>query len=580
MHPSGATQAVLATARRRPSAVAVEADGHEVTYGDLVARADRLAAKLPSGALIAVVAPRGAATVVGALAAWRAGSAYLPVDPAYPGERIAWMLQDSGAAVVCTTAEVHGPLGAVLPAAPAAVIDPLGDLVSAGGRIPAPGAGLPEGTAYVVYTSGSTGRPKGVAVGAAGLEQLVTWHNRTFGLSATDRTTLLASPGFDASVWEIWPALAAGASLVVVPEEVRADARALRGWLIDAGITVSFVPTVVAEGLAALPWPASTALRTVLTGGDRLGAAPPASLPWQLVNNYGVSEATVVTTSTVVEPGTLVPSIGTPIEGTVVEVVDDDLQPVPDGTPGELLVGGVAVALGYLGQPAQTAERFVTGPDGAPRYRTGDLVRRRHDSSLEYLGRLDDQLSIRGFRIEPGEVVAALERLPRVAAAVVAGDGQGSARRLVAWVVPASGEALEVDDVRQAIERQLPASMVPSLIVPLEALPTTTHGKVDRDVLLASLSGPARGARVPGDGPLADPTAAVIASVVADLLGLDSVGADEDFFLLGGHSMLGAELLGRLEDLFGVEMSLRALFDAPTVAEIAASVNAACSAPA
>jgi amino acid adenylation domain-containing protein len=579
MREVGASGTVTVTdvASARPGATAIAAGSRTVTYGELLARADALADHLPPGRIVAVLAPRGAALVVAAMAARRAGSAYLPLDPAYPDERIAWMLADAGAAVVCTT---PGLRHRILPGAPpVAVVDAEGDLVAVP-EVTGDGRATHPGAAYVVYTSGSTGTPKGVEASEAGLDQLVAWHRRAFGLSSRDRTTMLASPGFDASVWEVWPTLEAGGCLVVVPDEVRADPRRLRDWLVEAGITVSFVPTVVAAALLMLPWPAETALRYLLTGGDALRAGPPEGLPFRVVNCYGVSESTVVTTSTIVTPGPGVPPIGAPIDGAVVEVVDAGLRPVPDGTPGELLIGGTGLAFGYLGNPELTAERFVTGPDGGRRYRSGDVVRRRPDGQLDHLGRVDGQLNVRGVRVEPGEVTAALDSHPAVGSSAVAVQDDGAGGRLVAWVVPASDRPVPIGELHDHLGRRLPAAMVPSLVLPVAALPTTVHGKIDRDALLAGLP-VAGGHHEPVDAEAAGrPMRVTIAAVVAELLGVPSVGHDEDFFLLGGHSMLGAELLGRLEDLYGVELSLRTLFDGPTVTEIAAAVDAARSAPA
>src|SRR5581483_5373804 len=252
-----------------------------------------------------------------------------------------------------------------------------------------------DAVAYAVYTSGSTGQPKGVLVGHRGLENLIRWHQRAFGITAADRATLIANPGFDAAVWELWPALTAGASLHVAPEQYKTDPARLRDWLLAEQITVCFLPTPLAETVMSLPWPATAPLRWMLTGGDVLHHCPPAGLPFTLVNNYGVSEATVVSTSTPVRPGTAsdpVPSIGGPIDGVALRVIDQQGRVLPDGAEGELLICGDSVALGYLGQPGLTAEKFVSDPlDPTVRaYRTGDRVRIDAAGHVAFLGRLDN----------------------------------------------------------------------------------------------------------------------------------------------------------------------------------------------
>ncbi len=424
----------------------------------------------------------------------------------------------------------------------------------------------------MVYTSGSTGQPKGVLVDHASLGNLVAWHVGAFDLDFADRCTQIASPGFDAVIWEIWPALAVGASLHVVPEELRTDPIGLRDWLVAKGVTVSFIPTAVAEGLIGLSWPQNAPLRYLLTGGDALGRRPPIELPFAVVNNYGLSETTVVATSGVVDPkGDGPPSIGRAIEGVVAEVVDERLQPVAPGMAGELVIGGVAVASGYLGRPELTAERFL-GEGVDRRYRTGDLVRQRPDGAFDFLGRLDDQLSIRGYRVEPGEVTAVLNAHPAIAASIVVGVGATSAQRqLVAYVVGNGEVQPDHFEIIEYLRGSLPEYLVPGRYVWLEALPLTPHGKVDRAALPALVDEPSSGSE--GDRPLRTPTEAKIEAVLTELLDVPEVGPEENFFLLGGHSMLGAQLIVRLETLFDVELSLRYLFDHPTLGEIAAAVD-------
>ena len=331
--------------------------------------AERLVvAGVQPGDLVGLCLDRSAALVVSALGILRAGAAYVAIDPAYPDERIRWMLDDSGSAAVVTDAGGVPRLGPADHRPLILVSD--GGLVSDSGappsvREPAHPVTLPSSpsgsdVAYVVYTSGSTGQPKGVLVEHGSLANLVAWHRTSFDLGPDDRGAQISSPGFDAAVWEIWPYLAAGAAIDVVPEAVRTDPVGLRDWLVAAGITVTFLPTVVAEAVIGLVWPADAALRTILTGGDALMRRPRPELGFTLVNNYGLSETAVVATSGVVtSDGDGPPSIGRPITGVVVDIVDADLRPVEPGAAGELLVGGVAVARAYLNRPELTAERFL-----------------------------------------------------------------------------------------------------------------------------------------------------------------------------------------------------------------------------
>jgi len=613
------------TAANLPEAIAVRDGGRAITYQQLCARADALARALLQtgarpGALVGLCVRRSAALVVGALGIMRAGAAYVATDPAYPPRRLQFMLDDAQVAATVTDGSAAGRLSNT--SAPLLILGSEGELdqtatpAADAGKVVAPSsrwpgahrssAGAPalppppapSELAYVVYTSGSTGEPKGAMIEHAGLTNLVDWHLRSFELTAADRTTQIASPGFDAAVWEIWPALACGASVHIVPAHLRQDPVGLRDWILAEGITVSFLPTVLAEAVVALRWPARASLRYLLTGGEALTRRPPPGLPFTLVNNYGLSETTVVATSGTVKAGTGVPTIGRPIAGVHAEVLDESLHPVPDGEPGELVIGGVAVARGYLRRPQLTAERFLTSLDGGRRYRTGDRVRRRQDGELEFLGRLDDQLSIRGVRVEPGEIAAALRAHPQVATAAV----RAAAGQLVAYLVCAGPAQPDRAELELFLAQRLPAELLPSHYVWLEELPLTAHGKVDRE----ALPPPQRAERQPAQHQPAPPqpappqpvqrrpappspavgngrpangkadggeVAAAISAIMAGLLGREQIEAEENFFLLGGHSMLGAQLISALQEAFGVEIGLRYLFDHPTVAAVATEVQ-------
>jgi amino acid adenylation domain-containing protein len=576
---------IATQAATSPSRPAIVDDGsiEPVSYETLHVGADRLAGRLRAlgagpEAVVALVLPRSAALVVAALAVLRTGAAYAPFDPTTPAERLAGMLDDAGPSVVIARpAEAarlpDGPWATVTIDTPARLTQEAGAAVEA--ARPAPSA-----LAYIIYTSGSTGRPKGVELTHAGLLNLVQWHQAEFALTPADRAPLLASPGFDASVWEMWPYLTAGASLHIAPEAIRTDPEALRDWLVAREITLAFAATPLAERLLALPWPTHTRLRALLTGADTLHHRPPSGLPFRLVNNYGPTECTVVATSGTVASDPLaddLPAIGRPIANVRAYVLDERGRPVGDGAEGELYLGGIGVARGYRHRPDLTAERFVPdpfGPAGGRLYRTGDRVRWRPDGSLAFRGRLDEQVKIRGHRIEPEEIVAALDTNAGVgAAAVAARPGPDGEPQLVAYVVPAPGVELSPAALRATLGTRLPDFMIPSTFVQLDALPLTAAGKLDR----------ARLPEISTCQPLRDPERIAprtvverrLAAVVAALLGVGPLGVADNFFLLGGHSLLGTQLIARLREAFGVDLPLRTLFDHPTVEALAGEIEQA-----
>jgi amino acid adenylation domain-containing protein/non-ribosomal peptide synthase protein (TIGR01720 family) len=542
---------IAAVARAQPDAVALVAGDGEMTFAELDERAASVAAGLTAqgvgpGDLVAVVLPRSFDQVAAQLGAMKAGAAYLPLDPSYPRPRIEFMLAD---------------------AKPAAVIR---DALPAGrGGVPAPET-AGEDLAYVVYTSGSTGQPKGVAVAHSNLCHLVDWHVAAYGPAGP--SSAVAPLSFDASVWELWPPLTAGAAVVLVDDEDARDPNALRAALERHAVRTAFVPTATAGSLVRSRPPA--ALRTLLTGGDRLTVTPAREFGARVVNHYGPTEATVVATAGEVT-GTGIPHIGTPIRGARVYVLDSDLEPVPPGLPGEIYIGGRGVARGYLGRPALTTDRFLPDPfspePGARMYRSGDRARYRPDGAIDFLGRSDDQVKVRGYRVEPAEVEAALRSHPAIEAAAVtpALDAAGSTR-LVAYVV--GPDVPPVSDLRDFLGGVLPAHMVPALYVRLEALPLTPAGKVDRAALPAP--GPDRPDLGHGYAEPETETEKTLAEVWSEVLGVERVGRDDNFFELGGHSLLGTQLMSRIRNLFEMEVPLRALFERPTVGGLAATIDA------
>jgi amino acid adenylation domain-containing protein len=573
---------VAARASESPGALALTAEASALTYRELDCRANGLANYLRSlgvgkDVLVGLCLPRSLDMVVGALGILKAGGAYVPMDPAYPPDRLAFMLEDAQAPVLISSPD----LAQRLPVAKRQLVYLDAHQIA---REAADSPSVEMATsdlAYVIYTSGSTGRPKGVEITHSGLANLVSWHRQTFSVTPADRASHVAGLGFDAAVWELWPYLAAGASVHLVDESTRNSAELLGDWLLGQRITIAFVPTPLAERLLTVrpKWPRKTDLRILLTGGDTLHHYPPAELPFLLVNNYGPTECTVVATSGPVLPNgfpQMLPPIGTGIANTQIHLLDEHLQPVPAGEAGEIYVGGAGVARGYHNSPDLTAEKFIPNPfsaeSGSRLYRTGDLGRLLPDGQLAFLGRVDDQIKIRGYRIEPNEIVTALNRHQDVRASlVVAREDTAGDKRLVAYVVLDTESDLTHTGLREFLRDFLPEYMLPAAFVRLDALPLTLHGKVDRAALPMPDSADTlqdEASACPRTG-----TEQRVAEVLGELLNLEEIGLDDNFFMLGGHSLLGAQLIARLRDAFGVEIPLRSLFEAPTVAALSAELE-------
>ncbi|MGI8807425.1 MAG: amino acid adenylation domain-containing protein [Acidimicrobiales bacterium] len=596
METDGATVADLldAAAARAPGAVAAVADGQSLTYGELDARANRLAHRLQScgvgpDAAVGVCLTRSLDLAVAVWAVQKAGGACVPLDPAYPDERLASMADDAGLVAVLTRADLAGRL--LQGRATVVRLDTDAADWAAQPSTAAPRATGPEHLGYVIYTSGSTGRPKGVLLTHRGLVN----HHRAvvelYGLGPEDRVLQFCSVGFDASIEEMFPTWAAGATVVFRPEDVPLLGRGWLDWLGDQGVTVVNLPTAYwhawARELDGAGWAVPEQVRLVVVGGEK--AFGPAFRAWQRVaggrsrwvNAYGPTETTCMSTS--YEPPLAVdaddgdPPIGRPLPHTTVAVVDDSLRPVPAGVTGELLIGGAGLARGYHNAPELTAERFVAWPEGdggaARMYRTGDLVRQLPGGDLEYVGRIDGQVKIRGFRVEVGEVEAALARHPSVAeVAVFARDDPPGDKQLVAYV---AGVDVDADRLRRFLTDRLPDHLVPAAFVLLDGLPFTPHGKVDRDALPAPTRPPCRAA----------PRSAAeerMAAIWARVLGLDvaGVGPDDDFFQLGGHSLLATQVIAQVREEFGTETPLRAIFQAPALGPLTAVVEAEAAGPA
>ncbi|MEV0187406.1 amino acid adenylation domain-containing protein, partial [Kitasatospora purpeofusca] len=576
-------------ARRTPDAPAVLFRDTALDYRELDERSNRLARLLIGRGvgpeqLVALALPRSAELVVAVLAVLKSGAAYLPVDPAHPAERIAFQLADARPALALTTADTDGLL--TDPALARIVLDTdatAGALAAQPATAPADAERtaplLPAHPAYAIYTSGSTGRPKGVLVGHGALANQMTWMAAEFPLTADDRVLSRTALTFDASVWELWLPLLTGAAVRVAPAEVLRDPELLLAHIADHGVTVAqFVPSLLAVAARAHRPGTPLPLRRVFVGGEPihpdLAAEVTAAWGVRIHNLYGPTETTVQITTHAFDPAadTVTVPLGSPVRNTRLHVLDVALRPVPAGVAGELYVAGHQLARGYLRRPELTAERFLPNPFGTAGerlYRTGDLVRRRRDGRLEYVGRTDEQVKVRGYRIEPGEIEAAVTGCPgvRQAAVLVREDRPGD-RTIVAYAVAAPGARVDAREVRELVAARLPEYMVPSAVVALDALPLTPNGKLDRRALPA-----------PGAEDLAarryvaprDEAEERIARVWAEVLGLPRVGAEDGFFDLGGDSIRAVRLAGALREA-GYEVAIRDLFEHRTVAALAAAV--------
>lgn len=575
-------QLVEVQAAATPDAVALVAGDGVLTYRELNIRANQIAHHLRMlgvgpDVLVGLCLERSAEMVAGALAILKAGGAYVPLDPAYPAERLAFILHDARAPVLVTRQHLAAGLPGM--ACQVVALDTDAPRLACAPTSPVAGGVTPAHLAYVIYTSGSTGQPKGVQITHGSLLNLVCWHQRAFAVTAADRATQLASPAFDAAVWELWPYLTAGACIYVPDEETRAAPALLRDWLVAHEITLSFLPTALAESVMALEWPPETALRVLLTGADTLQRYPSPALPFSVVNNYGPTECTVVATSGRVAPAARPgerPSIGRPIANTRVYILDAGLQPVAPGVSGELYIGGIGLARGYLNRPALTAEKFIPDPfsddPGARLYRTGDRACYLPDGQIAFLGRVDDQIKIRGYRIEPDEVIAVLNQHEAVRAGVViAREDVPGEKRLVAYLVLHPGARPSASSLRDVVAARLPDYMVPTAFVRLDALPLTANGKVDRGALPAPDA-----TNVIRDDAIEVPRTPVeerLAEIVSMLLGIEQLSTTDNFFMLGGHSLLGTQLIAKVRERFGVEITLRSLFEAPTITTLASAIE-------
>jgi amino acid adenylation domain-containing protein len=573
---------------RTPDAIAVVLpDGGALSYAELESRANRLAHLLiERGAgpesIVALALPRSADIVIAQLAVAKAGAAFLPVDPAYPAERIAFMLTDAQPVLVASVAELVPPLPVPEGLTVLTVDDPdtVATVAACPDRAPTDRDRRSplqlSHPAYVIYTSGSTGRPKGVVVSHTGLASFSAAEIDRFGVRPGDRTLQFSSPSFDASVLELCMTLPAGAALVVPPPGPLLGEQ-LAAVLAEQAVTHALIPPVALDTVPEqAPADGLPHFHTVVVGGEACTAELVAR--WapgrRLINAYGPTECTVVSTRTApLTPAPSPPPIGRPIWNTRVYVLDDTLRPVPVGVPGELYVTGTGLARGYLNRAGLTAQLFLPNPYGQPgsrMYRTGDLARWRADGQLEFLGRTDEQVKIRGYRIEPGEIETTLRRHPDInQAVVIAREDQPGLKRLIGYIVPANGRVPSAGDLRALLASALPAYMVPSAFVVLDNLPLTPNGKLDRDALPEPTSADPTTPYIP---PRTD-TERTLTRIWADVLGIDHVGIKDNFFELGGDSIRSLLITSRVKAAFGIALTPRDVLTAPDVSTLAELVE-------
>lgn len=568
-------------ARTHPRCVALVHRGQQLYFGELDRRADQFAGYLIAkcgvepGDTVAIAMNRSFAWIIAALGIMRAGAAYVPLDLAWPDSRLCFAIKNSRATVVvgceCLLDRLKIDTHRVDPCVDANAIAEGFQVIQRPIQ--------PQSLAYVIYTSGSTGAPKGVEITHANLAHLADWHRDAFGVTSRDRASHCAGLGFDAAVWEIWPNLCAGASLYLADDEVRFSPESIKQWIVRERISVAFVPTVHAASIMAMTWPTNSSLRFLLTGGDTLREPPPNGLPFDVVNNYGPTECTVVATSAILRGGVATtPPIGRPIDGARIYLLNEDRNEVPDGSVGEIFIGGNGVGCGYRDLPILTEENFLPDPfastPGARMYRTGDHGIRRQDGEIEFRGRIDRQIKIHGQRIELDEIGNILAQHSCIEFAVATCNllEKGEKQLIAHVLLKENAHVPSVGELQRHLRLSLPDYMVPAVFSRLKALPLSQNMKID-------LAGLAQSTdfnileMLPAKEP-STPIERELLSIVQQLLESDSVSIDANFFLAGGHSLLGMQLLMRIRAAFKVDLTLQQLFDAPTVEQLALLITA------
>lgn len=582
---------IEARAQQTPEAFAlISPHTHvQVTYRELNQQANRLAHFLRHQGVrpeipVCICLERSPELIVALLAVMKAGGAYVPLDPSYPTARLLDIIREVQPPVLLTQEHMRPLFASLAGEAPALLcLDSDQDVLAAEPDANPENLVDSENLAYIIYTSGSTGQPKGAQISHRNLSNLVLWKRRTLGQTSLDRESCLAGVAFDAAQWEIWPTLISGGRLYLPEAQVRLSTELLQAWVIEHQITICTTPTQLAEGLLKLTWPAQCSLRYLITGGDRLHLFASADLPFTLVNGYGPTENTIVSTWCVVPAVPLdrsvqMPTIGTAIANVETYILDERYQPVTAGQEGELYLGGKGLSRGYFRRPDWTADRFVPHPfashSGACLYRTGDVCRYTEDGQIEFVGRSDHQLKIRGFRIELGDIEAALSRHATVKDVLVTAHRKSDENvSLVAYIVPAEGQELVATELRAFLASLLPEYMIPTHFLSLKELPLTPNGKVDRK----ALPEPAFFEREK-DADFVAPrteTERILVDICRDVLNIEHISVHDNIFMLGAYSLLATLIMSRVRTVFQVVLPLVAIFQAPTMAQLAELIEQA-----
>ncbi|UOB81927.1 amino acid adenylation domain-containing protein (plasmid) [Bacillus sp. ZJS3] len=551
-----------------------------LTYEELNEKSNQLAHYLmkqgvTSNVPVAICVNRGFEYLIGILGVLKAGGAYVPLDPGYPKERLDFIIEDSQAQLVLTTSDIAPTFnqGNVL----LCMLDQQLDFTIHSSTNLEWKPKLDD-LAYIIYTSGSTGQPKGVMVTHRSLLNLISWHQSEYQLSHEDRSTLIAGLGFDAAVWEIFPCLCSGATLYILEEEIRSNPVELQQWMTSNGITISFVPTPLVEPLLELDWSSNHTLKFMLTGGERLVISKGYNIPFRLINHYGPTENTVVTTFGEVDvtgKRSESPSIGKPIANVQTYILDKNLKPVPIGVVGELCIGGASLAEGYKGQHELTVEKFIAHPfskeSGARLYKTGDMVRYLPDGSIDFIGRKDNQVKIRGYRIELGEIEYGLKQHPNVKEAIVLAINYTiSGKSLVAFIIN-KDEELTQDEYRWHLKSLLPNYMIPTRFINIQSIPLTQNGKIDYDCLKMYFDKHLNNNKEMIKKPESD-LHKKLKNIWSEILGNVHIGLDDNFFELGGDSILALQIVARAKN-DNITFSIRDLFKYQTISDLAKVVK-------
>ncbi|PSL44170.1 non-ribosomal peptide synthase protein (TIGR01720 family)/amino acid adenylation domain-containing protein [Chitinophaga niastensis] len=561
---------------RTPNAPALVFEGTALTYDALDKHSNQLANYLrhkgvTTETLVPVCMERSLDMVVAMLAILKAGGAYVPIDPEYPSSRISYILSDTRATLVISSNACMAKLQTAT-AIDIIALDGDADIIRTYPSTIPVFVQTGNQLAYVIYTSGSTGLPKGVMIEHKGISNLVNWHIAAYEVNSASKATSMAGMGFDAFGWEVWPYLCAGAVVNILSDDQRLSPAAIVDVYFREAITHGFLSTALVHEFIREAGHQLTALKYLLTGGDKLGATDVSGLSYKVINNYGPTENSVVTTWYPLseKDSHTAPLIGAPVSNTCVYVLDKHLQLCPVGVPGEICIAGTGLSRGYLHQPALTIEKFITHPLSERLYRTGDLGRWQPDGTLAYIGRIDDQVKIRGYRIELGEIESVLQQSGLVSQAVVLApaDPQGH-RRLVAYVVP-PGDDFNRKDILSYLKDTLPAYMVPGILIALTALPLTANGKVDRkslpDVDMEAIT--AKAYMAPRNA-----TEQALSALWEDLLGISRIGIYDNFFELGGHSLMVMRLIPAINNSLGVTIPVRTFFGLATIESLAKYIS-------